>query len=86
MTFTRKMFRILTKRILTSLFLKKGLFSIWYKIAQKLPKMLVFRKVARSCSLIKKLLKILKVCRKVTEQKLERPTLRPDIHYMRLFI
>ena len=35
-SFTRKMFRILTKKILTCLFKKKGLF--WFKIARKLPK------------------------------------------------
>ena len=38
----------------------------WFKIAQKLLKKgLVFRKVARSCSLTKKLLKILKVPKKL---------------------
>ena len=69
-SFTRKMFRILTKRILTCLFLKKGLFSILVQNSQKVTKkVLVFRKVARSCSLTKKLLKILKVA----EQNLERP-------------
>ena len=39
MSFTRKMFRILTKRILTCLFKKGGGYSaFWFKIAQKLPK------------------------------------------------
>ena len=63
------MFRILTKRILTCLFKKKGgggYSAFWFKISQKLPKkVLVFRKVARSCSLTKKLLKILKVAKKL---------------------
>ena len=61
------MFGILTKRILTCLFKKRGGYSaFWLKIAQKLPKkVLVFRKVARSCSLTKKLLKILKVAKKL---------------------
>ena len=74
MSFTRKMFRILTKRILTCLFKKKGgggLFSILVQNSPKVTKkVLVFRKVDRSCSLTKKLLKILKVA----EQNLERPT------------
>ena len=39
MSFTRKMFRILTKTILTCLFEKRGSYSaFWFKIAQKLPK------------------------------------------------
>ena len=60
------MFRILTKRILTCLFLKKGLFSILVQNSPKVTKkVLVFRKVARSCSLTKKLLKILKVPKKL---------------------
>ena len=60
------MFRILSKRILTCLFLKKGLFSILVQNSQKVTKkVLVFRKVARSCSLTKKLLKILKVAKKL---------------------
>ena len=56
------MFRVLTKRILTCLFKKMGLFSILVQNSPKVTKkVLVFRKVARSCSLIKKkLLKILK--------------------------
>ena len=59
------MFRILTKRILTCL-LKKGLFSILAQNSRKVTKkVLVFRKVARSCSLTKKLLKILKVAKKL---------------------
>ena len=67
MTFTRKMFRSLTKRILTCFFLK-GLFSVLVRNSPKVTKkVLVFRKVARSCSLTKKLLKILKVA----EQNLE---------------
>jgi len=46
------MFRILTKRILTCLF-KKGV--IQHFGSKKLSKkMLVFRKIARSCSLTKK--------------------------------
>ena len=65
MSFTRKMFRILTKRILTCLFTKKrggGVFSILVQNSPKVTiKVLVFRKVARSCSLTKKLLKILKL-------------------------
>ena len=66
MSFTRKMFRILTKRILTCLFLKKGLFSILVQNSPKVTKkVLVFQKVARSCSLTKKLLKILKVAKKL---------------------
>ena len=45
---------------------KRGYSAFWFKIAQKLPKkVLVFRKVARSCSLTKKLLKILKVAKKL---------------------
>ena len=64
MTFTRKMFRILTKRILTCLFKKGGLFSILVQNSPKLTKkVLVFRKVAKSCSLTKKLLKTLKVAK-----------------------
>ena len=62
-SFTRKMFRILTKRILTCLFKKKrggGVFSI---LVQNIPK--VTKKGARSCSLTKKLLKILKVAKKL---------------------
>ena len=61
MSFTRKMFSIFTKRIL-----KKGLFSFMAQNSPKVTKkMLVFRKVARSCSLTKKLLKILKVAKKL---------------------
>ena len=68
------MFRILTERILTCLFKKKGLFSILVQNSPKVTKkVLVFRKVARSCSLTKKLLKILKVAKKLPEQNLERP-------------
>ena len=60
MSFTRKMFRILT-----CLFKKRGLFSILVQNSLKVTKkVLVFRKVARSCSLTKKLLKILKVAKK----------------------
>ena len=60
------MFRILTKRILTCLCKKKGLFSILVQNSPKVTKkVLVFRKVARSCSLTKKLLKILKVPKKL---------------------
>ena len=66
------MFRTLTKRILTCL-LKKGgggvLFSILVQNKLNSPKVtkkvLVFQKVARSCSLTKKLLKILKVAEKL---------------------
>ena len=68
MSFTRKMFRILTKmRVLTCLFfLKKGLFSILVQNSPKVTKkVLVFQKVAGSCSLTKKLLKILKVVKKL---------------------
>ena len=54
MSFTRNMFRILTKRILTCLF-KKG--EVIQHLVQNSPKVtkkvLVFRKVARSCSLTK---------------------------------
>ena len=65
-----KMFRILTKRILTCLFNKKrGLFSILVQNRLNSPKVtkkvVVFQKVARSCSLTKKLLKILKVAEKL---------------------
>ena len=63
MSFTRKMFRILT-----CLFKKGGggLFSILVQNCPKVTKkVLVFRKVARSCSLTKKLLKILKVAKKL---------------------
>ena len=60
------MFRVLTKRILTCLFKKMGLFSILVQNSPKVTKkVLVFRKVARSCSLTKKLLKILKVAKKL---------------------
>ena len=64
-SFTRKMFRILTKRILTCLSFKKGgLFIILVQNSPKVTKkVLVFRKVSRSCSLTKKLLKILKVAK-----------------------
>ena len=66
MSFTRKMFRILTKRILTCLLKKRGLFSILVQNSPKVTnKVLVFRKVARSCSLTKKLLRILKVAKKL---------------------
>ena len=66
-SFTRKMFRI------SICFFKKkgewgwgGYLAFWFKIAQKVrKKVLVFRKVARSCSLTKQLLKILKVAKKV---------------------
>ena len=51
---------------LTCLFTKRGLFSILVqkspKVTKKVP---VFRKVARSCSLTKKLLRILKVAKKL---------------------
>ena len=59
------MFRILTKRILTCLFLKKGLFSILVQNSPKVTKkVLVFRKVASSFAFWqKKLLKILKVAK-----------------------
>ena len=63
MSFTRKMFRILT-----CLFKKGGggLFSILVQNCPKVTKkVLVFRKGARSCSLTKKLLKILKVAKKL---------------------
>ena len=71
MSFTRKMFKILTKRVLTCLFKKKkkkkGLFSILVQNSPKVTKkVLVFRKVARSFSLTKscsKSLKLLKSCR-----------------------
>ena len=49
MSFTRKMFKILTKRILTCLLEDTGYSAFWFKIAQKLP---VFLKVAsfpKSC-------------------------------------
>ena len=67
MSFTRKMFRTLTKRILTCIFKKSGrLFSILVQNSPKVTKkVLVFRKVAWSCSLTKKLLKILKVAKKL---------------------
>ena len=43
-SFTRKIFRILTKRILT-FYLKKGGYSaFWFKIAKKLPKSASFPK------------------------------------------
>ena len=57
MSFTRNMFRILTKRILTCLFKKRGgrwIFSILVQNSPKVTKkVLVFRKVARCCSLTK---------------------------------
>ena len=53
MSFTRKMFRTLTKRILTCLFKKGGggggYSAVWFKIAQKLPK---------KCSFSEKLLEV----------------------------
>ena len=53
-------------RILTCLFKKGGLFSILVQNSPKVTKkVLVFRKVARSCSLTEKLLKILKVAKKL---------------------
>ena len=62
MSFTRKMFRILT----CLFFKKRGLFSVLVQNSPKVTKkVLVFRKVARSCSLTKKLLKILKVAKKL---------------------
>ena len=86
MSFTRKMFRILTKRILTCLFLKKGLFSILVQNSQKVTKkVLVFRKVARSCSLTKKLLKILKVAEKLPSRILERPSPGQEAKNMNCF-
>ena len=69
MSFTRKMFRILTKRNLSCLFLKKGLFTILVQNNAKVTKkVLVFRKVARRFSLTKKLLKILKVAKKLSSR------------------
>ena len=66
MSFTRNMFRILTKRILTCLFKKRGVIQHLVQNSPKVTKkVLVFRKVARSCSLTKKLLKILKVAKKL---------------------
>ena len=67
MSFSRKMFRVLTKmRILTCLSKKGGLLSILVQNSPKITKkVLVLRKVARSCSLTKKLLKILKVAKKL---------------------
>ena len=69
MSFTRKMCRTLTKRILTCLLKKGGFFSILVQNRLNSPKVakkgLVFQKVARSCSLTKKLLKILKVARSI---------------------
>ena len=75
-------FRILTKRILTCLFKKKkggggarGLFSILVQNRLNSPKVtkkvLVFQKVARSCSLTKKVAQNPKSCWKVTEQNLD---------------
>ena len=79
MSFTRKMFRILTKRILTCLFKKRGLFSILVQNSLKVTKkVLVFRKVARSCSLTKKLLKILKVAKKLPSRIWKGLTGGPD--------
>ena len=43
-SFTRKMFRILTKRILTFYLKKGGLSAFWFKIAKKLPKSASFPK------------------------------------------
>ena len=60
MSFTRRdeNFNLLIK--------KGGLFSILVQNSPKVTKkVLVFRKVARSCSLTKKLLKILKVAKKL---------------------
>ena len=66
MSFARKMLRILTKRILTCLLKKRGYSAFWFENSPKVTKnVLVFRKVARSCSLTKKLLKILKVANKL---------------------
>ena len=49
--------------------LKKGLFSILVQNSAKVTKkVLVFRNVARSCSLTKKLLKILKVAKKLSSR------------------
>ena len=65
-SFSRKVFRNLTKWILTCLFKKGGLLSILVQNSPKVTKKVqVFRKVARSCSLTKKLLKILKVAKKL---------------------
>ena len=48
------------------MFIKEGLFSILVQNSPKVTKkVLVFRKVARSCSLTKKLLKILKVAKRL---------------------
>ena len=58
MSFTRKMFKILTKKRGGG-----GLFSILIQVFKYFKR--VFRKVARSCSLTKKLLKILKVAKKL---------------------
>ena len=62
MSFTRKMFRILTKRISTCLFTKKkkggggGVFSILVQNSPKVTiKVLVFRKVAQNPKIAKKL-------------------------------
>ena len=74
MSFTRKMLKILTKRILTCS-KKRGYSAFWFKIAQKLP---VFRKAARSCSLTKKLLKILKVAKKLPSRIWKGLTGGPD--------
>ena len=52
---------------------KVGYSAFWFKIAQKFPKkVLVFQKVARSCSLTKKVAQNPKSCLKVAEQNLER--------------
>ena len=69
MSFTRKMIRILTKIILTCL-LKKGrgggVFSILDQNSPKgTKKVLLSRKVARSCPLTKRPPKILKVAKKL---------------------
>ena len=79
MSCTRKMFRISTKRILTCLFNKKrGLFSILVQSKLNSPKVtkkvLVFQKVARSCSLRKKAAHNPKSCWKVAEQNLDKLT------------
>ena len=61
------MFRILTKKILTCLFKRKrGYSAILLQNSPKVTKkVLIFRKVARSWSLTKNLLKILKVAKKL---------------------
>ena len=65
MSFTRKMFRILTKNFNLFILQKRVIQHFGSKWPKVTKKVLVFRKVARSCSLTKKFFKILKVAKKL---------------------